>query len=165
MLRKRLVLGLEKNNCQFKTSYIIIKESFIYMNINSRTSSGLRVLTSTNLVSPVVTNSIRGNGDGVSIQNMDTGQFNRLLNANGELLVNNVEGSSPLTATTTNGTAEIGIAIDSGDLYVTDEGTLGVIPSTVTAPIAYDANSRTTSLSLSDPLEVVNKNLALNIDS
>ncbi|KAJ3143903.1 hypothetical protein HDU89_001357, partial [Geranomyces variabilis] len=64
------------------------------MNINSRTSSGIRTLDRTNLVSPLITNSLRGNGEKVSIKNFDKGEFNTLSNANGELKVNDIIANS-----------------------------------------------------------------------
>lgn len=120
------------------------------MNINSRTSSGFRTLERTNLVSPLVTNSLRGIGDNVSIDNFSEGNFNLVSNRFGEFVVNNINTFEPLKSNISNGTAALSISLDPSRLYVDQNQNLSVVAPTYFAPLTYSEAAHSISLLLDD---------------
>jgi hypothetical protein len=145
------------------------------MNLNSRTSSGIRVLDRTNLVSPLISNSLRANGPGVSIQNFDTAEINTISNTNGELLVNNVSATSPIESQITNGVANVSLNIqnplsvsnnslvlDFDDTLVLNNSQLSVVSKEqvleANIPIVVDSDNKI-NLDFDNTLSLVNNQL------
>src|SRR3978361_1355938 len=113
--------------------------------LNSRTSSGLRVLDRTNLVSPLITNQLRANGENVAITGFASGDFQEISNKHGELLVNTVATDAPLECQVIDGTATIQLDIDEAEMAL-ENNKLTTVPFVREFPLVYDSALRTESL-------------------
>ncbi|KAI8822075.1 uncharacterized protein EV422DRAFT_566502 [Fimicolochytrium jonesii] len=133
------------------------------MNINSRTSSGIRTLDRLNLVAPTVSSSIKAAGDNVSMTGFDSAAFQALSNENGPLEVNRVEATEPLESKTEAGLATVSLVHDE-TLQVTD-GKLGTTPVPKVEVIApLDETDNRLTLKWTDPLTVTDEGLTLSYD-
>ncbi|KAI9103479.1 hypothetical protein DFS34DRAFT_367934 [Phlyctochytrium arcticum] len=144
--------------------------------LNGRNSSGLRTLERTNLVSPLVTNSIKGLGNNVYIENFDKGAFQSISNKNGQLLVNNIETDVPLTTNVEDGSALVSLNYDENTLELVD-GKLAVLETLYSDPVHRNENGEvgllvdeqsslfvTNSGKLSNRAQNVNSPLFINDD-
>ncbi|KAI8995183.1 hypothetical protein BC832DRAFT_596031 [Gaertneriomyces semiglobifer] len=90
--------------------------------LNSRSSSRLRILDNTNLVSAYVTGKgLIGKGDNVNLEGFKEARIKEISNKNGPLEVNNIETVAPLSSTTEDGTATIQLMYNEEDFEVSDE--------------------------------------------
>ncbi|KAJ3008905.1 hypothetical protein HKX48_008271 [Thoreauomyces humboldtii] len=118
--------------------------------INSGTASGLRTLDSTVFQAPLVSGDMASYDNsarllGFASVQADAIQGSALHNENGELLVNQVEGTAPIHAETVGGNCVVSLSID-GKTLKADEGRLEVIDPTFEAPLEYDVTNRSASL-------------------
>lgn len=132
--------------------------------LNSRTSSGFRILDKTNLVSPIVINSIRGYGNNVKIENFQEGKFQIVSNENGPLQVNKVRSEFPLITETDKAVSELSIKIDENTMDVSADG-LTTKPLIAEFPLTFDTTTRTTSLVNATPLITTEDGLSLDFDN
>ncbi|KAI8816357.1 uncharacterized protein EV422DRAFT_571729 [Fimicolochytrium jonesii] len=132
------------------------------MNINSRTSSGIRTLDRLNLVAPTVSSSIKAAGDKMSMSGFDSAAFRAVSNENGPLEVNRVGATEPLESKTEAGLATVSLVHDE-TLRVTGKlGTTPVPKVEVIAPL--DETDNRLTLKWTDPLTVTDEGLTLSYD-
>lgn len=128
--------------------------------LNSRTSSGFRVLERTNLVNALVTTGLKANGDDVSLQGFNRGEFNKIQNENGEFVVNDVVGQSPLQVSNDKGIATIALNVDAKEIS-NNNGLLTTVNKNYEYPLGYDIDSRTIGLQTSSPIGTDQNGLTL----
>ncbi|KAJ3175210.1 hypothetical protein HDU85_001982, partial [Gaertneriomyces sp. JEL0708] len=90
--------------------------------LNSRSSSGLRILDNTNLVSAYVTGKgLIGKGDNVSIEGFKEAHIEEISNRHGSLDVNTIVAEAPLSSTIADGVASVSLKYNDQDFEVSDE--------------------------------------------
>ncbi|KAI8584833.1 hypothetical protein BDZ88DRAFT_456584 [Geranomyces variabilis] len=112
------------------------------------------MLDHTNLVAPLITNTLRANGDNVSVEGFASGDFKKISNSHGELKVNNITLDAPLEVNLVDGVADIVLEINETHLSIDSNGLNG-IPDTREFPLQYDEATKTETLVSSAPLGVV----------
>ncbi|KAJ3176362.1 hypothetical protein HDU85_007254, partial [Gaertneriomyces sp. JEL0708] len=90
--------------------------------LNSRTATGLRLLTNTNIFSGYVSgDGLQAIGEDVELKDFHKAHIEEISNKNGPLEVNTIEAIEPLSSTTEDGVASVSLKYSDQDFEVTDE--------------------------------------------
>ncbi|KAI8995960.1 hypothetical protein BC832DRAFT_595789 [Gaertneriomyces semiglobifer] len=93
--------------------------------LNSRTSSGLRTLTDTNIVSGIVSGEgLKAEGNNVNLEGFHTARVVELENKNGPLEVNAISSEAPISSTAEDGQVHVSLEFSEEDFLVNEEGQL-----------------------------------------
>ncbi|KAI8904912.1 hypothetical protein DFJ77DRAFT_443827 [Powellomyces hirtus] len=132
--------------------------------LNSRTLSGLQNLEDTNLISPVVSGNMKAFTANSKITGFQKIAADTVENKNGELLVNDVTSIDPVTISTEDGVATVGLEINDKYLLI-DEGALAYKPDEYDFPLSHDTDSKTVELVLAAPFGVTEEGLSMFYDN
>ncbi|KAI8916688.1 hypothetical protein DFJ77DRAFT_510126 [Powellomyces hirtus] len=133
--------------------------------LNSRTSSGLRNLEDTNLISPVVSGNMKAFTANSKITGFQKVAADTIENKHGPLLVNDVTSSDPITVTKEGeGVVSLGLEIDDKYLSI-DEGALNYKPDVYEFPLTHELESKTVELITAAPFAVTEEGLSLFHDA
>ncbi|KAI8903430.1 hypothetical protein DFJ77DRAFT_444267 [Powellomyces hirtus] len=130
-----------------------------------RTSSGLRNLEDTNLISPVVSGNMKAFTANSKITGFQKVAADTIENKHGPLLVNDVTSSDPITVTKEGeGVVSLGLEIDNKYLSI-DEGALNYKPDVYEFPLTHELESKTVELITAAPFAVTEEGLSLFHDA
>ncbi|DAC81691.1 TPA_asm: fiber [Powellomyces chytrid fungus MELD virus 6] len=133
--------------------------------LNSRTSSGLRNLEDTNLISPVVSGNMKAFTANSKITGFQKVAADTIENKHGPLLVNDVTSLDPITVTKEgDGVVSLGLEIDDKYLSI-DEGALNYKPDVYEFPLTHELESKTVELITAAPFAVTEEGLSLFHDA
>ncbi|KAI9104901.1 hypothetical protein DFS34DRAFT_691113 [Phlyctochytrium arcticum] len=114
--------------------------------INSRNSTGLRLLSDANLENPYITGNITGFSGNNEITGFKSAEIDKISNENGALEVNKVSSTEPLSTNLVDGEANLSLSIDETRLQVSPEGNLTAVDVNVDSPLQYSTEQHLVSL-------------------
>ncbi|KAI8916983.1 hypothetical protein DFJ77DRAFT_509527 [Powellomyces hirtus] len=132
--------------------------------LNSGTSSGLRNLEDTNLISPVVSGNMKAFTANSKITGFQKIAADTVENKNGELLINDVTSTDPITISTEDGIATVRLEINDKYLSIA-EGALDFKPDEYDFPLSHDTDSKTVELALAAPFGITEEGLSMFYDN
>ncbi|KAJ3175988.1 hypothetical protein HDU85_001022 [Gaertneriomyces sp. JEL0708] len=130
--------------------------------LNSRTSSGLRTLADTNIVSGIVSgDGLVASGPNVNLEGFNTARVINVENKNGPLQVNKVTGQAPISTTLEDGNARVSLNYSERDFELGPDNDLRSKnrPLVTESPLWIDKQAEETVVGLQTSLPLyVNEN-------
>ncbi|KAI9004207.1 hypothetical protein BC832DRAFT_540326 [Gaertneriomyces semiglobifer] len=114
--------------------------------LNSRTATGLRLLTNTNIISGFVSgDGLQAIGEDVELKDFQRAHIEEISNKNGPMLINNIDAEAPLSSTIEDGVASVSLMYNEEDFQVDNQSGIALrrsvaaeFPLTVEREDTYD---------------------------
>ncbi|KAI8994447.1 hypothetical protein BC832DRAFT_543059 [Gaertneriomyces semiglobifer] len=137
--------------------------------LNSRTATGLRLLTNTNIFSGFVSgDGLQAIGKDVELKDFHKAHIEEISNKNGPMLINDIETSEPLSSTIEDGVASVSLKYNEEDFQVDNQSGIALrrsvaaeFPLTVEREDTYDV----IDLKCGAPFGISEHGLSLMTDS